>query len=89
MIFDISGNRFLNQSLEVINTAKILIWKPVYPTHERWNEAQREHRKLFEALRARDPVAAKAVAQEHVRSAGLTRVVAMVSEELEADNLKL
>jgi DNA-binding GntR family transcriptional regulator len=88
MIFDISGNVFLNQSLEVINTAKILIWKPVYPAHERWAVAQREHRKLFEALRARDPIAAKAVAQEHVRSAGLTRVAAMVREEIEADNPK-
>ena len=86
MIFDISANRFLNQSLEVINTAKILIWKPVYPTHKRWEEAQQEHRKLLDALRARDPVAAKAAAQQHVRSAGLTRVAAMVSEELEADN---
>jgi len=88
MIFDISGNRFLNQSLEVINTAKILIWKPVYPTHKRWDAAQREHRKLFDALRARDPIAAKAGAQEHVRSAGLVRVAAMVSEELKADHLR-
>ena len=85
-IFDISGNRFLNQSLEVINTAKILIWKPVYPTHSRWEQAQQEHRRLFDALRARDPAAARAVAQEHVRSAGLTRVAAMVSEELEVDS---
>ncbi|HAT27892.1 MAG TPA: GntR family transcriptional regulator [Gammaproteobacteria bacterium] len=88
MISDISGNRFLNQSLEVINTAKILIWKPVYRKDKRWEMAQQEHRKLFDALRARDPIGAKAVAQEHVRSAGLTRVAAMVSEELEADNLK-
>jgi DNA-binding GntR family transcriptional regulator len=85
-IFDISGNRFLNQSLEVINTAKILIWKPVYPSHERWREAQQEHRKMFDALRSRDAITAKAVAQEHVRSAGLTRVAAMISEELEADS---
>ena len=88
MIFDISGNRFLNQSLEVINTAKILIWKPVYPTHKRWDTAQQEHRRLFDALRARDPIAAKAVAQEHVRSAGMTRVAAMVSEALETDSFK-
>lgn len=84
-IFNISGNRFLNQSLEVINTAKILIWKPVYPSHKRWDEAQQEHRKLLDALRARDPEAAKEAAQEHVRSAGLTRVAALVSEELEVD----
>ena len=87
-IFDISGNRFLNQSLEVINTAKILIWKPVYPSHERWREAQQEHRKMFDALRSRDAMTAKTVAQEHVRSAGLTRVAAMISEELEADSSK-
>ncbi|MFZ9014708.1 MAG: GntR family transcriptional regulator, partial [Alphaproteobacteria bacterium] len=29
MIFDISGNRFLKQSEAVIDTAKILIWKPI------------------------------------------------------------
>lgn len=74
-----------NHSLEVINTAKILIWKPVYPSHKRWDEAQQEHRKLLDALRARDPEAAKEAAQEHVRSAGLTRVAALVSEELEVD----
>ena len=88
MIFDISGNRFLRQSEEVINTAKILIWKPVYRNHERWESAQQEHRKLFDALRARDPIAAKAVAREHVRNSGLTRVAAIVSDELEADNLR-
>ncbi len=88
MIFDISGNRFLKKSEEVINTAKILIWKPVYRNDERWEYAQREHRKLFDALRARDPIAAKAVAREHVRNSGLTRVAAIVSDELEADNLK-
>jgi DNA-binding GntR family transcriptional regulator len=82
MIFDISGNRFLKQSEDVINTAKTLIWKPVYPNHERWQSAQKEHRKLFDALRARDPIAAKAAAQKHVRNSGLTRVAAIVSEEL-------
>ena len=87
MISDISGNSFLNQSLEVINTAKILIWKPVYREHKRWEAAQKEHRELFDALRARDPIAAKALAQDHVRSAGLIRVAALVSEELEAVNL--
>jgi DNA-binding GntR family transcriptional regulator len=87
-INDISGNRFLNQSLEVINTAKILIWKPVYYKDKRWEVAQKEHRKLFDALRARDPIAAKEAAQGHVHSAGLTRVAAMVNEELESDNSK-
>lgn len=87
MIFDISGNRFLTKSEEVINTAKILIWKPVYRNDERWESAQHEHRKLFDALRARDPIVAKAAAKEHVRNAGLTRVAAVVSEELEADKL--
>lgn len=87
MIFDISGNRFLTKSEEVINTAKILIWKPVYRNDERWEFAQQEHRKLFNALRARDPIIAKAAAKEHVRNAGLTRVAAVMSEELEAENL--
>jgi len=82
-IYDISGSRFLKQSLEVINTAKILIWKPVFPAHERWEQAQEEHRKLFDALRARDSAASKAAAKEHVRSSGLARVAAIVSEELE------
>lgn len=82
-IYDISGSRFLKQSLEVINTAKILIWKPVFPANERWELAQEEHRKLFDALRARDPVAARAAAKEHVRSSGLARVASIVSEELE------
>jgi DNA-binding GntR family transcriptional regulator len=86
LIFDISGNRFLSQSEDVLNTAKTLIWKPVYRTHERWQAAQQEHRKLFAALRERDPIAAKAAAIEHVRNSGLTRVAAIVSEELEADN---
>ena len=83
MIFDIAGNRFLKQAEEVINTAKILIWKPIHRDHERWMTAQNEHRKLFNALRKRDPAAAKKAAQEHVRNSGLTRVAAMVNEELE------
>ncbi|MDA1371717.1 MAG: GntR family transcriptional regulator [Proteobacteria bacterium] len=88
MIFDISGNRFLKQAEEVINTAKILIWKPVYRSHKRWKLAQQEHRKLFDALRTRDPIAAKAAAEEHVRNSGRTRVAAIVKEELETDKLK-
>lgn len=88
MIFDISGSRFLRQSEEVINTAKILIWKPVYRNNERWETAQQEHRKLFDALRARDPVAAKAAAKVHVRNSALTRVAAIVSEELEKDKFR-
>lgn len=84
MIFDVSGNRFLRKSLEVINTAKILIWKPVYRADERWEFAQQEHRDLFDALNARDPVAAKNVARKHVRNSGLVRVAAIVQEELEA-----
>ena len=83
MIFDIADNRFLKQSEEVINTAKILIWKPIHRNNERWKSAQAEHRKLFNALRDRDPLAAKAAAQEHVRNSGLTRVAAMVNEELD------
>tara|TARA_B110000444_G_C18797535_1_gene575701 strand:+ start:884 stop:1519 length:636 start_codon:yes stop_codon:yes gene_type:complete len=82
MIFDISENKFLKQSLEVINTAKILIWKPVFRADARWDSAQQEHRKLFDALRARDPVAAKELAREHVRRAALARVGAIVSEGL-------
>jgi DNA-binding GntR family transcriptional regulator len=88
LIFDISGNRFLKQAEDVINTAKTLIWKPVYRTHERWQSAQKEHRKMFDALRARDPIAAKLAAEEHVRNSGLTRVVVIMSEELETGNLR-
>ena len=87
LIFDISGNWFLRQAQDVVNTAKTLIWKPVYRSnHERWQSAQQEHRKLFAALRVRDPIVAKAAAIEHVRNSGLTRVAAIVSDELEADN---
>jgi DNA-binding GntR family transcriptional regulator len=85
-IFDISQNRFLGDSLDVINTAKTLIWKPVFRKNKRWAAAQREHRKLFDALRAKDPKTAKAVAVEHVRNSGLTRVAAIVKDELELDN---
>ena len=46
-------------------------------------KGKRTHRKLFNALRKRDPAAAKKAAQEHVRNSGLTRVAAMVNEELE------
>ena len=88
LIFEVSGNRFLEQALEVINTAKILIWKPVYRSSERWEAAQQEHRKLFDALRARDPIAAKAIAKEHVRNSGLVRVAAIANEEIVANNLR-
>ena len=82
MIFDISGSTFLKQSLAVINTAKILIWKPVHRSHERWDSAQQEHRQLFNALRERNPVAAQKAAKEHVRRAAMTRIAAIVSDEL-------
>ena len=84
MIVDISGNRFLKQSLGVIDTAKILIWKPIYPSDKRWNIARKEHRKIFNALRARDPEAAKLAAEEHVRNSGLTRIDSILNQELEA-----
>ena len=87
MIFDISGSTFLKQSLAVINTAKILIWKPVHRSHERWDSAQQEHRKLFNALRARDPIAAQKAAKEHVRRAAMTRITAIVSDELGLEDL--
>ena len=87
MIFDIVGNRFLKQAEEVINTAKILIWKPIFRNQDRWELAQKEHRKIFNALRIRDPNKAKAAAQEHVRNSGLNRVAAIVSEELDQDTL--
>lgn len=83
MIVDISGNRFLKQSLDVIDTAKILIWKPIYRSDSRWDSAQKEHRKIFRALRARDPEAAKLAAEKHVRNSGLTRVESILNEELE------
>jgi DNA-binding GntR family transcriptional regulator len=83
MIFDIAGNKYLKKSEQVINTAKILIRKPVYRNYERWKEAQVEHRKIFNALRARDPIAAKAAAREHARNSGFHRVAVIASEELE------
>jgi DNA-binding GntR family transcriptional regulator len=82
MIFDISGNRFLKQSEAVIDTAKILIWKPIRRDNERWKLAQNEHRKLFDALVARDPKAARLAAQEHVRNSGINRAASLVEEKL-------
>ena len=74
--------KFLKQSEAVIDTAKILIWKPIRRDNERWKLAQNEHRKLFDALVARDPKAARLAAQEHVRNSGINRAASLVEEKL-------
>ncbi len=67
-------NRYLLKTLNVLANPLALLSKTAFSSPGRRAAAMAEHRKIFEAIKARDPVKAEFEAREHLRSAQKTRL---------------
>ena len=69
LIYRMARNGYLNETLEVLRTAMILLGPSTLDTPERARQAIAEHEAVVAAIRARDPEAASQAAKRHIRSA--------------------
>ena len=67
-------NRYLLKTLNVLANPLALLSKTAFSSPGRRAAAMAEHRKIFEAIKVRDPVKAEFEAREHLRSAQKTRL---------------
>jgi len=73
-IYNASHNRYLTQNLQALRSALALLRGTTYSSPGRRENANREHRDLLNAIRARDATAAERIAREHLKEAELARL---------------
>jgi len=73
-IYAAAHNRYLLKTLSVLANPLALLSKTAFSSPERRAAAMAEHRKIFEAIFARDPVKAEFEAREHLRAAQKMRL---------------
>jgi DNA-binding GntR family transcriptional regulator len=76
-IYLASHNRYLVQNLNSLRGSLALLKGTTYSFSGRPEQAQAEHRAIFEAIGKRDPVAAEATARQHLVGAELARLTMM------------
>ena len=73
-IYDAAHNRFLTQAFAALSDSLALLRGAIYIPSDRPAKLYEEHRHIVEAIRDRDPEAADAAAQAHVRQAFRTHL---------------
>lgn len=76
-IYLASHNRYLVQNLNSLRGSLALLRGTTYSFVGRPEQAQSEHRAIFEAIAKRDPAAAEAAARQHLVGAELARLTMM------------
>src|SRR6266581_4695041 len=74
MVQELYAVRYLLKTLNVLTNPLALLSKTAFSSPGRRAAAMAEHRKIFEAIKARDSVKAEFEAREHLRSAQKTRL---------------
>jgi DNA-binding GntR family transcriptional regulator len=81
-IYEASHNRYLLRMLGDLNDSLALL--PGTTARGRATIAQKEHRRIVEAIRKRDPDEAEAAAREHIRRAESVRLEMMFNQLIDA-----
>lgn len=76
-IYAASHNRFLMETLNGLRTSLALLRGTTFSVSERMDAVHREHRAIYEAIRARDEAQAEAASRTHMRHAELARLKLM------------
>jgi DNA-binding GntR family transcriptional regulator len=77
-IYAASHNRYLIQNLKALQSSLALLNGTTYASPGRREQADKEHRDLFEAIRDRDPIRAEALARQHLKGAEVARLKMML-----------
>jgi DNA-binding GntR family transcriptional regulator len=80
-IYAAAHNRYLLKTLSVLANPLALLSKTAFSSPERRTAAMAEHRRIFEAIRSRDPEKAEFEAREHLRSAQKMRLLIFAEME--------
>jgi DNA-binding GntR family transcriptional regulator len=83
-IYEASHNRYLLRMLGDLNDSLALLPGTTFSARGRAAIAQKEHRRIVEAIRKRDPDGAEAAAREHIRRAESVRLEMMFNQLIDA-----
>ena len=76
-IYEAAHNRFLNDALDGLNDALMLLPSTTFAAPGRHNTAAAEHEAILDAIERRDPEAAETCARAHIQHARDTRLAMM------------
>lgn len=82
-IYAAAHNRYLLQALNTLRDSIALLPSTTYALEGRHREAQAEHRQIVDAIGARDPQAAEAVARHHIGESEKARLKMVIALERE------
>ncbi len=80
-IYEAAHNRYLMRTLEELNDSLALLPSTTFTVPNRAGKSLAEHRRIVDAIDARDPQRARHEAGEHIRNAQATRLSMMMESD--------
>ncbi|SFB12885.1 transcriptional regulator, GntR family [Poseidonocella pacifica] len=84
-LLDAAKNRFLSKSMLSLQKALMILGPTTLSDHDRAHAADTEHRRIIEALRARDGAAAETAMREHIEASQRLRIRALRERKAAGD----